>query len=200
MSELPEHLGGSLNKTHVDGGVLRYFRNELGCRSMLDVGCGPGGQVALAEELGYDALGVEGDWTLDFQTDNVLMHDFTEGAPEIDREFDLVWSVEFVEHVEAEYIPAYMPCFRTGKYVVMTHAPPGTEDAPHHVNCQWSDYWIDVFKQYGFRHDEELTKKIHELSTMKKPFIKRNGMVFVNTSREEGQKITVDMGFVKEQL
>jgi hypothetical protein len=44
-SEVPDHLGGHMNKTHVDSGSLSYMKTVLDCSSILDVGCGPGGHV-----------------------------------------------------------------------------------------------------------------------------------------------------------
>lgn len=43
------HLGGHGFKTHLDHGLLNFFKNEFNCKSLLDIGCGPGGMVKLAE-------------------------------------------------------------------------------------------------------------------------------------------------------
>jgi hypothetical protein len=42
MDKLPEHLGGHMNKVHVDGGVLHYMQRVFGVETMIDIGCGPG--------------------------------------------------------------------------------------------------------------------------------------------------------------
>jgi ribosomal protein L11 methylase PrmA len=65
--KLPEHLGRGEGKeplTHIDGGALRYVKKKFDIKSMIDVGCGSGGMVELAEELGMPALGVDGDFSL----------------------------------------------------------------------------------------------------------------------------------------
>lgn len=54
------HLAGHNYITHVDFGVLRYFYDVLECRSMLDIGCGPAGNVFAAREIGYSAIGIDG--------------------------------------------------------------------------------------------------------------------------------------------
>ena len=60
----PPHLGGHMNTTHVDEGILQMFF-DLGCRTLADVGCGPGGTCYKAEELGYtDILGIDHDYSL----------------------------------------------------------------------------------------------------------------------------------------
>ena len=61
MSELPVHLGGHMNKTHMDYGSVRYMYENCGCRSFIDVGCGPGGQLMVAHHEGYNLrVGIDG--------------------------------------------------------------------------------------------------------------------------------------------
>ena len=62
--ELEAHLGGHQGKTHTDEGTLRWAISKLGIKSMLDIGCGPGGMVELANKMGVDAHGLDGDYTL----------------------------------------------------------------------------------------------------------------------------------------
>ena len=58
---LEEHLGGHNGVTHLDEGALRWAISTLKIESMLDVGCGPGGMVELAEWYGLDSHGIDGD-------------------------------------------------------------------------------------------------------------------------------------------
>ena len=75
---------------------------------MLDVGCGPGGMVELANNLGVHAHGLDGDYTLKRYDDTKFtIHDFTNGSAPILIIY-LAWSVEFVEHVYEKYIPNYV--------------------------------------------------------------------------------------------
>jgi len=185
-TKLPDHLGGHMNKTHVDVGVLEIFKSMSECKSFIDVGCGPGGQVQTAARLDFErCVGVDGDWTVlpknvyDQKT-TFYLHDFTKEPVQRDLGyFDLAWSVEFLEHVEEKYIPNYMILFQRSKYIVVTHALPG-QAGHHHVNCQEPKYWVDKFAEYDIIYDEALTTKVREASTMAKPFIKRTGLAFVN--------------------
>ena len=178
QNELPDHLGGQNGKSWTDDGSLNIMWN-LGCRKMLDVGCGFGGQVKLAESLGWESYGVDGDWTVLPKESNFHLNDYTKGSPTLTYEVDLIWCVEFLEHVEEKYMDNYMSTFQDSKakYLIVTHAVPG-QAGHHHVNCQKEDYWLDAFKRYGFEYDETLTKQIREESTMKKPFVARTGLVF----------------------
>jgi hypothetical protein len=60
---------------------------------------------------------------------------------------------------------------------MVTAAPPGYA-GHHHVNCRNLDYWEGAFNSSGFYYDEDMTVKIKEASSMKKPFLKMNGMFY----------------------
>ena len=183
-TDLPEHLGGHANKTHLDEGALDWAIKSFGIESYLDIGCGPGGMVELAESKNLRVLGVDGDYTLKrYSKDNFLIHDYTKGPAPVVEDYDLAWSVEFLEHVEEQYMPNYMETFQKAKYVIITYAPPGWE-GHHHVNLQEEDYWIAKFEEYGFTYDEFQTKKLRTKSTMnlnkkaRKAFVKNRGLFF----------------------
>mgnify|MGYP003329243486 FL=1 len=176
---LPSHLGGHLNKTHNDRGALQYLMNTFNIKSFLDIGCGPGGMVELAQLRGLRAVGIDGDWQVEKCRDtNIIIHDFNEGPLPIRLgDFDLGWSVEFLEHVEEKYQDFYMDSFKLCRYVVITAAPPGWA-GHHHVNCQSSAYWIEVFDKHGFDYREDITQQIKQHSTMQKGFINLTGLFF----------------------
>ena len=124
---------------------------------MIDVGCGPGGQVELARKHDIEAFGIDGDYTLKRAKPYYFLHDFTKGVFPCKRRFDLAWCVEFLEHVEEKYQPSYMALLQHAERVVCTSAPPGWEGF-HHVNCREQAYWIKVFKKYGFVFDKKIPR------------------------------------------
>ena len=178
QGRLAAHLGGHFGFTNVDKGALVFLKETLGVESMLDVGCGPGKQVRIARRLEIEAFGVDGDHTLKFSEPFFFLHDFTKGKFSCAREFDLCWSVEFLEHVEERHQPLYMSAFRLAKRVVCTAAPPG-QLGFHHVNCRDQAYWIGVFKKYDFAFDKTNTRLLRERSSMKRDFMRETGMLFV---------------------
>lgn len=176
VDSLPSHLGGHLNKTHNDRGTLLHLIDTYKIKSFLDIGCGPGGMVRIAKMRGLDSLGIDGDWVMAIESEaKILIHDFTTGAAPIDRDFDLVWSVEFLEHVEEKYQDNYMQAFARCKYAVCTF---GLGLSNRNRNSKNEEYWIGVFDKYGFDYDAEETKMIRECSNMQKPFMQRTGMFF----------------------
>jgi hypothetical protein len=170
---LPNHLGGHANTTHVDRGALVYLIEAYGVTSMVDLGCGPGGQVREAQGLGIQAFGIDGDWTCGPEE----IHDFTKGPFLYAPKVDLVWCVEFLEHVEKRYLPNVMPFFDNAEVVVISAAPPG-KAGHHHVNCQGAGYWIEQFHLAGLTPDKEGTMGLRGASTMRREFIRDRGIVF----------------------
>lgn len=180
MSELPEHLGGHLNKTHVDYGALYILKRRLDIKSMIDIGCGPGDMYEIAKQLNIEWEGIDGDSVFQRKPeiyDRTIIFDFTERPFPYDRTYDLAWSVEFLEHVHERYVPNFMEAFATCKYVIATAAPPGWP-GHHHVNCRDQEYWKGVFAAYGYGYDETMTMLVKRESTMVKPFMQKNGMFF----------------------
>lgn len=196
---LPAHLGGHLNKTHIDRGAFELaaeiYRIGPGA-IVVDVGCGTGGMFDLVTKVGASWLGVDGDWTV--ARAGTVIHDFATGpapfdgryAPTViyqgeafnmntidcDR-FELGWSVEFLEHVEERYLPNVMDTFSRCEVVVATAAPPGA-GGHHHVNCRTLEYWCGAFAAHGLFYSEANTIRIQKASTMAKGFMARTGMVF----------------------
>lgn len=174
---LPKHLGGHCGITHVDNGILEYFKSK-GSTTYLDIGCGPGGMLDAAYTLGYYVQGVDGDNTVKRNLpNNVKIHDYTTGPFTLPTTYDLVWSCEFVEHVEEKFLDNFMQTFQLGKTVCMTYAPPGKK-GHHHVNCNTKEYWIDVFEKYGFTFNQSLTDEVKRNSTMEREFFREYGLVF----------------------
>lgn len=170
----PNHLGGHLNITHVDAGVLNFLTKTFSIKSMVDIGCGPGGMEKLALARNISWQGIDGDPQM--ARSSVLTHDFSLGPFKIEA-FDLGWSVEFLEHVEEQYLPNFMAAFQSCDSVFITHAPP-KKAGHHHVNCQPSSYWIEVFEDWGFIFMEDLTAEVRLASSMTRNFARENGLVF----------------------
>jgi SAM-dependent methyltransferase len=177
--ELPDHLGrgkGKEPRTWIDGGALRHVKKKFNIKSMIDVGCGSGGMVELAEELGMQALGVDGDWSFE-RSIPFELHDYETGSFVPDREFDLCYSCEFVEHVWEKYRQNFFDTFKSAKYLLITHAPPG-QGGHHHVNEQPAEYWIEALEADGWEFDKETTDEVRKASTMSLFFMRENGLFF----------------------
>ena len=90
MTTLAPHLGGHMNKTHVDEGAFKWLLST-GVGSFLDIGCGPGGMVELANKHRVRAIGVDGDYTVTrFDPTYFIIHDYTTGSPILAEKYDVV--------------------------------------------------------------------------------------------------------------
>jgi 2-polyprenyl-3-methyl-5-hydroxy-6-metoxy-1,4-benzoquinol methylase len=185
----PNHLGGHGYQTHIDPGALDFLKQELKLTSFLDVGCGVGHMVEYAKKLGLRSLGIDGDpavqdWIKGMKIE-VNEWDYTKGPFKKDiGEFDLVWSVEFLEHVDRQHISNIMDTFRKGRYVIFTHALPHQTGGHHHVNLQPEKFWIEKMKEAEFDFDEALTHQVRLRSTMRRNFMRETGKVFVRRPSE----------------
>jgi hypothetical protein len=178
MSNLPRHLGGHANITHLDEPTLDYLIDKYNAKSMYDVGCSVGGVVKLAQKKGMQSVGIDGDFTLRYPDDiNIIVHDFTTGPLHL-PEVDLSWSVEFLEHVYEKYMDNYFSIFSVSRIVFCTFSL--TTRGHHHVNVNNQEYWDSKFNDYGFNKDTESTNHIRANSNMKRNFVRNTGTVFVN--------------------
>lgn len=176
------HLGG-----YIPGGddasyypdLWRWLVTDYGAGLVLDVGCGEGHALDVFRDAGAEALGIDG---VEQERKDILRHDYSEGFLDYDElgRWDLVWSCEFVEHVEERYVPNFLATFCCADTVLMTHAMPG-QPGWHHVNCKAPEYWIGMLAGVGFRYDEKLTAQTRSLAALNQNpnnYYVRSGLAF----------------------
>jgi len=161
------HLGGFIYEgdAATDFPTLYEFVvKDLSISSVLDVGCGRGFALKKFQDLGCKVLGIDGSPTAiehSIIPDRVRQIDFYKSQVLPEKKYDLIFSVEFVEHVEERYMDNYLPCFDSGKFIIMTFAGPG-QNGHHHVNCQPKEYWVNIFEKRGFKFDSVYTDLLKE--------------------------------------
>lgn len=187
------HLGGFVRSDPDDwphGDPMTYtpalwdwLAEQYNPKVVWDVGCGEGHFVKHMLGKQCQAWGIDGCVealeTAVVTRECIVIHDFSRGVlntPEKVQSPDLVYSCEFVEHVEQKYIENFLRIFDLARIVCFTHA---FTDQPghHHVNCQEPDYWISAMEKRGFLWDEESSKQSRHIAG--KSHWKRSGLVFV---------------------
>lgn len=134
-------------------------------KSVIDVGCGAGHSLRYFLNKGLRGIGVEG-WTEAINRSpvksHIVAHDYCHGPYVTSGKFDLCWSCEFVEHVDAQYVQNFMDTFKCCKVLAMTHAVPG-QPGFHHVNCQPLEYWTNILANNGFKVDIPYSEIVRDL-------------------------------------
>ena len=123
-------------------------------RSVLDVGCGRGAWLLVAERLGSEVLrGIDGPWVpshgllspnIEFTAVD-MDHDF-----DITGRFDLCISLEVAEHLHESRAGWLVQKLCGASDVVLFSAAIKDQGGTNHVNEQWQRYWIDLFQERGF--------------------------------------------------
>tara|TARA_R100001369_G_scaffold92280_1_gene136562 strand:+ start:1390 stop:1953 length:564 start_codon:yes stop_codon:yes gene_type:complete len=174
--EAPPYAGGSHNVTHTDIGALSLL-SRLGCKTLLDVGCGVGGQVKAAERVGFKAFGIDVDPVV-LGPPNIALIDLCKAPVVFPEQFDVVWSVEVAEHIPPEYAGNYLDtvCNNAKRILVMTASQ---EEVPGHVNIKPPGWWMHRAEMRAMQFSPELTAMLRRFSTMTRDFMEKTGMVFV---------------------
>ncbi len=171
--------------------VWAYLVIKYGIKRVVDVGCGLGHNAKWFLDYGLEVLGIDG--TPDYVTgsilpsDQVMLCDYTHQTTTDLPEFDLCICSEFVEHVEARFIPNFLATFRACKYVLMTHGEPG-QPGVHHVNCETTQYWIDVMAQAGFVYCANETARLRA-TDRGEPYGRRTLTFFVRNATTKQEPI-----------
>ena len=123
-------------------------------KQVIDVGCGVGTWLSVFKECGVDDIwGLDGDWVdrkmLHIPEERFLSIDLTKSF-QMERQFDLVVSLEVAEHLPSEYAETFVDSLtRLGPVVLFSAAIP-FQGGKHHVNEQWPDYWLKYFQDRGY--------------------------------------------------
>ena len=121
--------------------------------SMLDVGCGIGTWMAIAQKRGIKVAGVEGPWCevgkLEIDKSLVTITDL-EQPIDLKRKFDLAISLEVGEHLSAVASPHLVKTLTShADHVIFSAAIP-FQGGSHHINEQYLGFWVDLFAQNGY--------------------------------------------------
>lgn len=123
-------------------------------RSVVDVGCGVGTWLSVFRACGLDdVVGLDGDYVdtrlLEIPEGSFRRHDLT--APlQLDRQFDLVLSLEVAEHIPPAYAEAFVTTLtQMGACVCFSAAIP-RQGGTGHVNERWPEYWAEQFRRRGY--------------------------------------------------
>ncbi len=133
--------------------IVPLIVDWLNPRSAVDVGCGDGVWLSVLSRFGVtDVVGIDGNWVtkdmLEIESDRFQPRDLSKPI-EANRQFDLVLSLEVAEHLPPEAAETFIDSLvGLGPVIVFSAAVP-KQGGCSHVNEQWPEYWIELFRKRG---------------------------------------------------
>ena len=133
-------------------GLVRY--NVGPFQDVLDVGCGVGTWLSVANSLGAKfCQGIEGPWIQEIQSlvvnREILQIRNLEAPWQLERDFDLGICLEVAEHISESAGQRLVENLATRcKIVLFSAAIPG-QGGNGHINEQWPAYWQKQFSEFG---------------------------------------------------
>lgn len=134
--------------------VLPSVLERTGARTVVDVGCGTGAWLSVAEDLGCKIYGHDSyDGPLLIDPDSYIRGDIEEGVP--CNGLDLAICLEVGEHLPETSAVPLVAGLCGARYVLFSAAIPG-QGGVHHVNERWGSWWASHFKAHGYEGSSDL--------------------------------------------
>lgn len=135
--------------------VLKFLFNIIRPNSVIDVGCGKGAWLAVAELYGAKKLkGLDGSWinkkTLLGEAIDFTAVNFEKDLPELDSKYDLCISLEVAEHISKDNAERFIEYLCSASDHVLFGAAIKKQGGTNHINEQPQTYWIEIFKSNGY--------------------------------------------------
>lgn len=151
-------------------------------KSVVDVGCGNGNWLSVFNKFGIqEILGIDGDYVdpamLMIPAKDFLDHDLKLPL-QLDRKFDLVVSLEVAEYLPSEFAEVFINYLTKLGPVVLFSAAIPFQGGTGHVNEQWTEYWIKLFKKQGYVVIDCLREKLWDNKKVE-PYYAQNIFIFV---------------------
>jgi SAM-dependent methyltransferase len=161
--------------------ILPPLIEALRPQSIVDVGCGTGVWLLVAQSLGVgEVLGIDGPWaqsSLVIPAECFQAADLREGVI-VTRRFDLAICLEAGEHLPSENAPSLVASLVALTPVILFSAAVPGQGGVDHVNEQWPDYWAHLFSVHGYRQVDAIRSRYWE-SPAVMPWYAQNAFLYV---------------------
>ena len=102
-----------------------------------------------------DIYGIDGDYVnRNLLFENVTSDEFgaldLSSSFDLNRKFDLAISLEVAEHIDSSSSSTFVDSLCRHSDLVIFGAATENQGGQNHLNEQWPEYWIDLFKKNGF--------------------------------------------------
>ncbi len=153
--------------------------------ALVDVGCGTGSWLAVAEELGTtDSVGIDAPHLdpalLEFAEERFVAYDLSR-ALILNRTFDLALCLEVGEHLPPWAAPTLVETLTELAPVVLFSAAIPGQGGTSHTNEQWPEYWAGLFSDHDYVTYDILRPRIWR-SDRVRYFYAQNSLLYVRRS------------------
>jgi SAM-dependent methyltransferase len=171
--------------------ILPILFGLLPVRSVVDVGSGVGTWLSVAQQLGVeDVLGVDGSYVsrdlLQIPVNRFYPHDLTRPLT-LPRRFDVALSLEVGEHLPSTAAQVYVASLTSLAPVVLFSAAIPFQPGDHHINCQWPDYWANLFREHGFHPVDCIRRRVWSNPNVEY-WYRQNTVLFANDDALEANE------------
>lgn len=132
---------------------------------VIDIGCGVGTWLSVFEAYGCKILGMDGDYVnrnmLHINPDFFIPADLSHKI-HTDERFDLAVSLEVAEHLSETRAKSFVKELTNLSPVVLFSAAIPFQGGKNHVNEQWQDYWVKLFREQGYYAFDAIRPKIQD--------------------------------------
>lgn len=165
--------------------IVPIILNLFPIKSVVDVGCGTGVWLSVFRKHGIeDILGIDGEYVdpeqLEIPRENFLSHDLSKPL-RIERQFDLVTSLEVAEHLPEECAEGFVNSLTQLGSVILFSAAIPFQGGTEHVNEQWPDYWSALFSEKGYVAIDCIRPKVWQSANVEYWYI-QNSIIFIKQS------------------
>jgi hypothetical protein len=134
--------------------ILPFVNQWIRPGSVIDVGCGVGAWLKATEALHIETIaGLDGSYV---PADKLLISkdQFTatdlEKEVKISRKYDLAMCLEVAEHLSNKRAGSFIAELCALSDVILFSAAVPGQEGTLHINEQYPDYWIDLFKKNNY--------------------------------------------------
>jgi SAM-dependent methyltransferase len=137
------------------GSIADVVVAEISPRTVLDAGCGIGLLVEALRDRGLDAWGIDvSKYAISQVGDDLAKYCRVASiTDELDRSFDLIISIEVLEHLPEHLAHTAVANIATHANDVLFSSSPSDFRDPSHQNVQPPGYWVRLFARHGLYRD-----------------------------------------------
>lgn len=132
--------------------------------SIIDIGCGIGTWLSVAQEMGVnDVIGIDGAHLNKdlLKVEFACFKEYDLTLPfNLNRKFDLGICLEVAEHLPERSAQILIKSLVDHADVIMFSAAIPGQGGQNHLNEQWPSYWQDIFRQHNYEFEDYFRPKI----------------------------------------